>query len=58
LGKTALGKNDQGVAYTALPNHRGEESMQNRAISVGVFIGVLVLLNVLSMVFGWGRIFY
>jgi hypothetical protein len=32
--------------------------MQNRAISVGVFIGILVLLNVLSYVFGWGRIFY
>lgn len=32
--------------------------MQNRLISVGVFIGILVLLNVLSFVFGWGRIFY
>ena len=32
--------------------------MQNRALGIGVSIGLLVLLNVLSYVFGWGRIFY
>ena len=28
------------------------------AVRVGIFIGILVLLNLLSYVFGWGRIFY
>lgn len=32
--------------------------MQSNLIRVGAFIGILVLLNVLSYVFGWGRIFY
>lgn len=33
-------------------------SVQSNMIRAGVFIGVLVLLNVLSYAFGWGRIFY
>ncbi len=32
--------------------------MNNNLVRVGAFIGILVLLNVLSYVFGWGRIFY
>ena len=32
--------------------------MQNRAVSIGIFVGIILLLNVLSYAFGWGRIFY
>jgi hypothetical protein len=32
--------------------------VQNNLVRVGVFVGILILLNVLSYAFGWGRIFY
>ncbi len=27
-------------------------------VRIGLFVGALVVLNVLSYVFGWGRVFY
>jgi len=32
--------------------------MQNNAARIGLSIGILVVLNVLSQVFHWGWIFY
>ncbi len=36
----------------------GGGGIGGKLISVGVFIGVLILLNVLSMAFDWGYYFY
>jgi hypothetical protein len=32
--------------------------MQNRAVGIVVFIGIIVALNVASYLFNWGWVFY
>jgi hypothetical protein len=47
----ALGPYTSALAYQGVP-------VNNQLVRIGVFVGILLLLNVLSYVFGWGRIFY
>jgi hypothetical protein len=56
-GGARLGKNSRRHSYN-LGLDQGVIYVQSNAIRAGAFIGILVLLNVLSYEFGWGRIFY